>query len=168
MVAPIGNIQTSLPTMYFFNNIGMDKFIGTNPVINYKIKDRSSYIKKNLSRDTFIFSTYSSIIYYEKVTMNNGMDVNSDLSVESPVLFYETEQKKALRLNKATETTSNIRLFPFRQIMAAIFLLTKHVVKLLAMIIRTSLTFKSHIIQILLQNPNYRVETSIPFLYMAL
>jgi len=154
--------------MYFLNNIGMDKFIGTNPVINYKIKDRSSHIKKNLSRDTSMFSTYSSIIYYEKVIINNGMDLNSDLPVESLVLFYETEQKKALRLNKVTETTSNIRLFPFRQIMAAIFLLTKHVVKLLAIIIRTSLTFKSHIIQMLLQNPNYGVETSIPFLYIAL
>ena len=54
-------------------------------------------------------STCSSIIYHERVAMNNGMNVDSDLPVESPALSYEMEQEKALRLSKATETTSNMR-----------------------------------------------------------
>ena len=54
-------------------------------------------------------STCSSIIYHERVAMNNSMDVDSDLPVESPALSYETEQEKVLCLSKATETTSNMR-----------------------------------------------------------
>ena len=95
--------------MYFLNNTGMDKSTGTNPIINHKTRGRSSHIKKNLSRDTSMSSTCSSIIYHERVAMNNSMDVNSDLPVESPALSYETEQEKVLRFSKATETTSNMR-----------------------------------------------------------
>jgi len=90
--------------------MGMDKFTGTNPVINHETRDRSPHIEKNLSRDTSMSSTCSSIIYHERVAMNNGMDVDSDLPTESPALSNETEQKKALHLSKATETTSNMRL----------------------------------------------------------
>ena len=54
-------------------------------------------------------STCFSIIYHERVVMNNGMDVDSDLPVESPALSYEMKQEKVLRLSKMTETTSNMR-----------------------------------------------------------
>jgi len=87
----------------------MDKFTGTNPVINHETRGRFSHIEKNLSRDISISSTCSSIIYYERVAMNNGMDVNSDPPVESSALSYEMEQEKALRLSKVTETTNNMR-----------------------------------------------------------
>ena len=85
------NQQTFLPTVHAFNNIGMDKSTETNPVINHKTRGRSSHIKKNLLRDTSISFTYSSIIYRKRVIMNNSMDVNSDLLVESSALSYETE-----------------------------------------------------------------------------
>ena len=87
----------------------MNKFTGTNPVINHETRGRSSYIKKNLLRDTSMSSTCSLIIYHERVAMNNGIDINSDPPVEFPALSYETEQEKALHLSKATETTSNMR-----------------------------------------------------------
>jgi len=109
----------------------MDKSTGTNPVNTDKTRGISSYIKKNLSRDISMFSTCFSIIYYERVTMNNGMDINSDLPVESPALSYEMEQKKELCLRKATETTSNMRPPPFRQNMSAMFSKMKCAVKLL-------------------------------------
>ena len=128
IVAPIGNIankfispstfsttitshnqQTSLPTVHFLNNMEIDKSTGTNSVINHKTRGRSSHIEKNLSRDTSMSSTCSSIIDHERVVMNNGMDVDSDPSVESPALSYKTEQEKALCFSKVTETTSNMR-----------------------------------------------------------
>jgi len=89
--------------------MGMDKSTGTNSVINHETRGRSSHIEKNLSRDTSMSSTCSLIIYYERVAMNNDMDVDSDPSIESPALSYEMEQEKALRLSKVTETTSNMR-----------------------------------------------------------
>ena len=103
------NQQISLPTMHFLNNTGMDKFTGTNPVINYKTRGKSSHIEKNLSKDTSMSSTCSLIIYHKRVAMNNGMDVDSDSPVEFPALSNEMEQKKALRLSKVTKTTSNMR-----------------------------------------------------------
>ena len=87
----------------------MDKFTGTNLVINHKTKGKSSHIKKNLLRNTSMFSTCSSIIYYKRVTMNNSIDVNSDLPVKSPALFNEMEQEKVLHLSKVIEITSNMR-----------------------------------------------------------
>ena len=59
--------------VYSLSNMGMDKSTGVNPVNDIKIRGRSSCIEKNLSRDTSISSTCSSVIYHERVTMNNGM-----------------------------------------------------------------------------------------------
>ena len=95
--------------MYPLSNMGMNKSMGVNPVNNIKIRGRSSCIEKNLSRDTSMSSTYSSVIYHERVTMNNGMDIDSDMPIESPTLSYETEQEKQSRLSKATETSNNTR-----------------------------------------------------------
>jgi len=71
--------------------MGIDKSTGTNPVNTNKTRGRSSYIEKNLSRNTSMSSTCSSIIYHERVTMNNSMDIGSDLPVESFALSYEIE-----------------------------------------------------------------------------
>jgi len=37
------------------------------------------------------------------------MDINQELTIESPALSYKTEQEKALHLSKATETSGNMR-----------------------------------------------------------
>jgi len=91
------------------NNTGMDKSTGTDPVTNNDSRDRPSQIHKNWSRDTSMSSTCSSTIYHERVAMNNVMDIDSDPSVESPVLSYEDEREKEIRLRKAAETTSITR-----------------------------------------------------------
>ena len=128
MVAPIGNIankfifsptssttitshnlQTFLPTVNTHINMGIDKSTETNPSTNNEARGRLSQIKKNLSRDTSMSSTCSSVIYHERVTMNNGIDVNSNPPTESPALFYEEEQEKELCLRKVAETTNNTR-----------------------------------------------------------
>ena len=41
--------------------------------------------------------------------MNNSIDINSDLPVESPALSNEVEQEKVLHLSKVIEITSNMR-----------------------------------------------------------
>ena len=81
----------------------------TNPVTNNKERDRPSQIKKNLSRDNSMSSTYSLVIYHEKVTINNDMDVDFDPPTESSALSYEEEQEKELCLRIAAETTNNTR-----------------------------------------------------------
>ena len=103
------NLQTFLPTVDAYTNMRMNKSTGTNPVTNNETRDRSSRIKKNLSKDTSMSSTCSSVIYHERVTMNNSMDIDSDPPTESPVLSYEEEQEKKLRLRKVAETTNNTR-----------------------------------------------------------
>ena len=128
MVVPIGNIvnkfifsstlststtshnpQAILPTMNNIFSIGIDKSTGTNPINNFETRGRSTSIKRNISRDTSMSSTCSSVAYHEIVTMNNGMNIDIDLPTDFPTLFYEEEQEKELRLRKAAETTSNMR-----------------------------------------------------------
>jgi len=45
-----------------------------------------------------------------ELQMNNGIDIDSDMPVESSALSYEMEQEKQSRLSKATETSNNMRL----------------------------------------------------------
>jgi len=95
--------------MNISNNMGMDKPTGTNPVTNNNSRDRPSQIHKNWSRDTSMSLTCSSTIYHKRVAMNNGMDIDSDPPVESPVLSYKDEWEKEIHLRKVAETTSIIR-----------------------------------------------------------
>ena len=105
------DLQTFLPTMNESSNMGMDKSTRTNPVTN---SDLRSSIKRNLSRDISMSSTCSSVAYHKRVTMNNGMDIDSDPPTDFPALSYKEEQEKELRLRKAAETTINIRPLLFR------------------------------------------------------
>jgi len=92
MVAPIGNIANKfifstafnssnmsnsqefvLPTVFPTNYTGMDistEFVPVNSL-------RTSSTKKNLSRDSLMSSTCSSIIYHERMA-NNGMDIDPE------------------------------------------------------------------------------------------
>ena len=105
------DLQTFLPTMNESSNMGMDKSTRTNPVTNSNLR---SSIKRNLSRDISMSSTCSSVAYHKRVTMNNGMDIDSDPPTDFPALSYKEEQEKELRLRKAAETTINIRPLLFR------------------------------------------------------
>jgi len=90
--------------------MGMDKSIGTKPVNNSDSRGRTSGFERNLSRDASMSSTCSSVSYHERVTMNNGMDIDSDPPTDFPTLFYEEKQEKELHLRKVAETTTNMRL----------------------------------------------------------
>ena len=87
----------------------MDKSTGTNPVINSNSRGRTSSIERNLSRNSSMSSTHSSVAYHKRVTMNNGMNIDFDLPTDSLALSYEEKQEKELRLRKAAETTNNTR-----------------------------------------------------------
>ena len=104
------NQQNLLPSVNILNNTEMDHSTGSNPVINNNARGRSPQIRKNWSRDSFISSMVSFTIYHEKMELNNGIDIDSDLPVESPVLSYEEEREKEICLRKVAETTNNIRL----------------------------------------------------------
>jgi len=142
------NLQTFIPTVNKNSNMGMDKSTGTNPINNSDSRGRTSGIERNLSRDTFMSSTCSSVPYHERVTMNNGMDIDSDMPTEFPALSYEEEQKKELRPRKAARTTTNMRPSPFREIMEATFQMIEYEVKLQAMMMLMSSTSNFPTIQI--------------------
>ena len=127
MVAPIGNIANKLslfstfssstisnsqefvlPTVLSSNYTGMNIFTGFVPVNSFEVRGRTSSTEKNLSRDSSMSSTQSSIIYHKRMA-NNSIDINQEPTVESPALSYEMEQEKALHLSKATETSGNMR-----------------------------------------------------------
>ncbi len=86
----------------------MDIPTGFVPVNGFEVRRRTSSTEKNFSRDSSISLTQSSIIYHERMA-NNSMDIDQEPTVESPTLSYKMEQKKALHLGKATETSDNMR-----------------------------------------------------------
>jgi len=99
-----------LPTMFPTNRTGMDIPTGFVPVNSFEVRERTSSTEKNLSRDSLMSSTYSSIIYHERMA-NNSMDIDSEPPAEFSALSYETEQKKKVTyLRKVAETLGNTRL----------------------------------------------------------
>ena len=86
----------------------MDIPAGLVPVNDSEVRGRTPSTEKNYSRDMLMSSTWSSIIYHERMA-NNGMDVDPEPVNNFPTLPYETEQEKALYFSKVTETLGNTR-----------------------------------------------------------
>jgi len=84
-------LQTfELPTVSHSNNTGMDIFAGS-PTDNYdEVRGRSLLTKRNISRDFSMSSSKLSVAYYEKMELNNTMNVDVDIDDNSPALSYET------------------------------------------------------------------------------
>ena len=83
--------QSSLPTVFPTNSTGMDKSSGNSPGNNVKIRGRNFSSQTNLSRNMSMSSTHSSVIYHERMTANNGMDIDSDSPTDFPALSYKME-----------------------------------------------------------------------------
>jgi len=81
------------------------RFISVN---SFEVRGRTFSTNKNLSRDSSMSSTRSSIIYHERMA-NNGIDIDPEPPTESPALSYEMEQEKVTCLRKAAETLGNMR-----------------------------------------------------------
>ena len=103
-VAPIrdlGNISSSttsntssssllnLPTVSFRSNIEMDIFSGIAPDNYDEVRGRSLSTNINISRDSSMSSTRSSVAYHEKIEENNAMIIDNDSNDSSPALSYE-------------------------------------------------------------------------------
>ena len=82
--------------MSYSNNTGMNFFTGSPPDNYNEVRSRSLSTKRNISRNSSMFSLKISVIYHEKMELNNAMNINIDIDDNSPALFYETSQKKAL------------------------------------------------------------------------
>ena len=83
---------SKLPTVSSMNHTGMD--FPTGPLLNNynEVRGRSPFIDKNISRDSSMSSTKSSVAYHKKMA-NNSIDFNND---NSPALSYEEKHEKAL------------------------------------------------------------------------
>ena len=124
MVAPVrdlGNKFTSttsntiptqtfvLLTVSFSNNTGMDIFTGPSPDNYDEVRNRPLSTKGNISRDSLMSSSKSSVMYHEKIKCNNAIVIDKEMDDISPALFYETDQEKALQVSKAAEQQNNMR-----------------------------------------------------------
>jgi len=84
-------LQTfELPTVSHSNNTGMDIFAESPPNNYDEVRGRSLLTKRNISRDSSMSSSKSSVAYYEKIELNNAMNVDINIDDNSPPLSYET------------------------------------------------------------------------------
>jgi len=90
-------LQTfELPTVSHSNNTGMDFFVGSSPNNYDEVKSRSFSTKRNIFRNSSMSSLKISVVYHEKMELNNAMNVNININNNSPTLSYEISQKKVL------------------------------------------------------------------------
>jgi len=97
-----------LPTIFPSNYMRMDIPAGFVLVHDFEVRGRTPSTEKNFSRDSSMSSTWSSVIYHERMA-NNGMDIDQEPVDNSPALSYEEDHKKILHLSKVTETLGNTR-----------------------------------------------------------
>ena len=98
-----------LPTVSYSNNTGMNIFAKSSSDNYDKVRGRSLLTKGNIFRNSSMFSMKLSIAYYEKMELNNAMVMNNKMDNISPALFYETDQEKALQVNKMAKQQVNTR-----------------------------------------------------------
>ena len=88
------NINSSLPTVSFVNDIEMDIPTGQVPAFDFEVRERNPISAANLSREFSLASSGWSTPYHDRIDVN--MDCNSTMREPTPELFYKTEQEKAL------------------------------------------------------------------------
>ena len=91
---------SSLPTV-FPNNMGMDFSTEPTPDNYDEMRGRTLSTNKSISSDTSMSLTKSSVIYHERMTLNNSKDDDNPMDA-SPELSYETEQEKAFHISRTT------------------------------------------------------------------
>jgi len=70
-----------------------------------KVRGRTFSQSSNVSRDTSMSSTKSSVVYHERMEKNNDMDINKNVS---PGLSYETPQEQTIHLSMAAQNQANM------------------------------------------------------------
>ena len=83
------NINSSLPTVSFVNNIGMDKPTNQVPAFECEVRGRNPTFAVNLSRESSMVFFGGSTPYHNRIDIN--MDCNSTMGEPTPELSYKTE-----------------------------------------------------------------------------
>ena len=99
----------NLPTVPFKSITGMDIFSGIAPDNYDEVRGRSLSTNVNISRDSSMSSTRSSVAYHGKMEQNNAMIIDDDPNNSSPALSYEDKQEKAIRVSKAADPQNDMR-----------------------------------------------------------
>ena len=127
MVAPIGNIvnkfiisptfspstmsfanvNSSLPTVSFVNDIGIDNSLGQVPAFDCEVRERNPTFAANLSRESLLASSGWATLYHNR--MDTSMDCNSTMGELTPELPYKTEQEKALWVSRVANQQKTTR-----------------------------------------------------------
>ena len=82
---------STLPTVFPSRGIGMDFLTGPSPDNFNKVRDKSLSTNRNISRDSLMSSTKSSVTYHKRMANNNTMDVDDKKVNDSLALSYETD-----------------------------------------------------------------------------
>jgi len=88
--------------------MGMDFPTGPTPDNYDEVRGRTLSTNKSISRDTSMSSTKLSVIYHERMTLNNSKDNDVPMDA-SPELSYETEQEKAFCISKVVDQQDHMR-----------------------------------------------------------
>ena len=99
----------NLPTVPFKSITGMDIFSGIAPDNYDEVRGKSLSTNVNVSRDSSVSSTRSSVVYHEKMEQNNAMIIDDDPNDSSPALSYEDKQERAIQVSKAADPQNNMR-----------------------------------------------------------
>ena len=101
------NINSSLPTVSFVSDIGMDNSSGQVLVFDCEVRGRNPTFAANLSREPSLASSGRATSYHDR--MDTSMDCNSTMGKPTPELSYETEQEKALWVSRAADQQKTMR-----------------------------------------------------------
>jgi len=97
-----------LPTVFSSNYTGVDKFFAGPSPDNYdEVRGRTSSPNIQVSRNSSVSPTKSSVAYHERIACNNTMIEDINMNDISPELSYETTQEKTSRVSKVADTNNN-------------------------------------------------------------
>ena len=103
-------LNNPVPTMPSESSIGMDNMTGRVLSNNNEVRGRNVASSNLSSREPSMAFSGRSTPYCDRMDMDlDETPTAGEASIESTELSYETEQEKALRLGKATDTETNMR-----------------------------------------------------------
>ena len=89
------NLQ--LPTVCPTSYTGMEDFFSGKTPDNYdEVRGRTASSKLQVSRDSSMSSTKSSVAYHKRMESNNVIIEDIDMDEDSPGLSYKMTQEKAI------------------------------------------------------------------------
>ena len=103
--------KTALPTMFTEKDVGMDIQMGRVPSNNSEVRGRNPSPSNNSSRDSSMVSSGRSTPYHDR--MDTDMDIvpDSNESINKrPILSYEIEQEKTIRVSMVANQQAPTRL----------------------------------------------------------